>query len=67
MSQYVEIEAEVLRTSDRAALLEIDGDEHWVPFSQIEDNGEDVAKGFSGSLYRTRWICDEKCIDYSDE
>lgn len=67
MSQYVEIDVEVLRTSDRAALMEIDGEEHWVAFSQIEDNGEDVAKGFIGTLYLTRWICDENGIDYNDE
>lgn len=67
MSRYVEVEVDdCLRTTDAAALLVIDGDEHWVPFSQIEDNGEPLEEGFSGELYLTRWICDQKEISYSD-
>lgn len=68
MSRYVEVYVdECLRTSDKAALLVIDGDEHWVPFSQIEDNEEPLKEGYSGQLYLTRWICDEKGIEYSDD
>ena len=68
MSRYVEVEVdECLRTTDAAALLVIDGEEHWVPFSQIEDNGEPLEEGYSGQLYLTRWICDQKEISYSDD
>ena len=68
MSRYVEVEVdECLRTTDAAALLVIDGEEHWVPFSQIEDNGESLEEGFIGQLYLTRWICDQKEISYSDD
>jgi hypothetical protein len=68
MSRYVEVEVEdCLRTSDKAALLVIGGDEHWVPFSQIEDNGEALKEGYSGELHLTRWICDEKEIEYFDD
>lgn len=65
MSQrYVEVEVyECLRTTDRAALLMIDDEEHWVPFSQIEDNNEDLRVGYSGPLYLTEWICEQKGIE----
>lgn len=67
MPQYVEIEIdECLKTTDKAALLLIDGDECWVPFSQIEDNGDDLCEGYSGTLYLTRWICEQKDIPFDD-
>ena len=62
--KYVEVEVfECLRTSDLAALLVIDDEEHWVPFSQIEDNDEDLCEGYSGPLYLTEWICHQKGIE----
>ena len=68
MSRYVEVDVEeCLRTSDKAALLVIESEEHWVPFSQIEDNGESLKEGYCGQLYLTRWICDQKDIEYSDD
>lgn len=67
-SRYVEVEVyECLRTTAAAALLIIEGEEHWVPFSQIEDNNEPLKEGYSGQLYLTRWICDQKNIEYSDD
>lgn len=64
VSRYIEVEVdECLRTTDRAALLVIEGDEHWIPFSQIEDNGERLTEGYSGRLYLTEWICDQKGIE----
>ena len=68
MSQYVEVEIdECLRVTEKAALLEIEGEEFWVPYSQIEDNGEDLERGFRGTLYLSKWICEEKGIECFDD
>ncbi len=60
----IEIDVDnVVAIGDAAALLEIDGDEHWIPFSQIEDNGEELVRGYSGSLFLSQWICEQKGIE----
>lgn len=65
MTRYVEVEVEdCLRETDKAVLLRIEDEEHWVPFSQIEDNNENLREGYSGRLYLTRWICEEKGIEH---
>lgn len=57
MTEYVEVEVEdCMQTSDEAALLLIDDESHWIPFSQIEDNEEKIEEGFSGFIYITNWI-----------
>lgn len=63
MSRYVEIEYEsFLRETPAAALFVIDGDEVWIPFSQIEDGQELVEEG--GVLSVTQWICEQKELEF---
>lgn len=61
MSEYVELEVTVKYRTDKAVLVEIDGcEELWIPFSQIEDNGEDFVRGYEGLMYVTEWFCEKE-------
>lgn len=59
---YEGFEVRVVKVTDRAVLCEFeDSDEGiWVPFSQIEDNGEDLVEGYEGEIYITEWIAEQK-------
>jgi hypothetical protein len=63
MSRYVEVEAELLREGDKAALFLIDGEEHWIPWSQIEDGTAPTKVGESATMCITKWIAEQKEID----
>ena len=61
--EYERFEVRVRATTDKAALLEFhdyDDEEIWIPWSQIEDNGEDLIKGYDGEIYITTWIAEQK-------
>jgi hypothetical protein len=45
--------------TDKALLCIIDGDEHWVPKSQIVDDSEVYAKGHEGELQVRKWWADK--------
>jgi hypothetical protein len=49
-------------TTAQAALLVIDGDEYWIPQSQIEDESEVWKKGDEGTLVISEWIAEQKGI-----
>lgn len=50
--------------TDKALLVIIDGQEHWIPRSQIVDSESDVlAVGDSGTLAITDWIAKQKGLD----
>jgi len=55
---------EVKRTTDKAVLVAIDGeDEHWIPLSQLCDSSEvtgDSEPGFEGIITVSEWIAIEK-------
>jgi len=54
----------VKRLTDRAVLVEWDGEEYWLPLSQLEENGDNLRAGESGyTLGLTEWICKQKGID----
>lgn len=56
----------LLRQTDRAAHCLIDGEKHWLPWSQI-DSGSDISyDGDSGLVYIPRWIAEEKGIEYEE-
>jgi hypothetical protein len=59
---YEAFEVIVLETTDNAALMDfVDYDEQlWIPFSQIEDNGEDLDEGFEGEVYISEWLAKQK-------
>jgi len=64
MSEYVEVQYEqVIRKTDAAVLVLIDGEDVWLPWTQIEDNGEDLGEG-AGVLYLKRWLAQKKDIPY---
>lgn len=60
--EYEEFEVICVATTDNAAFLEFldEGEQHWIPFSQIEDNGEDLVRGYEGPVYITAWIAEKK-------
>lgn len=46
--------------TDAALLCVIDGDEHWIPKSQIDDDSEVYEKDGEGTLVVTQWIAEQK-------
>lgn len=61
----VEIEeVTVVRETEKALLCKIEGVEHWIPKSQINDDSEVYEEGGEGTLIIPRWLADEKGIDY---
>ena len=52
-------DVEVLATTDLALLCDIEGDEHWIPKSQILNGGDlqdDAEKGDKGELVIPEWL-----------
>lgn len=58
----VRLEAKVKRVaaSGKALLVEIEGEDHWIPVSQITDDSEVWREGDSGTLVITEWIAAQK-------
>lgn len=52
--------ARAKKETDRALLVEIDGEEHWIPKSQILDDSEVYEEGGEGVLVVTTWIAKQK-------
>lgn len=58
--EWVEFEdVEVLRSTDKAGHFLIDGEEYWIPWSQVDDNSVD-GDGEVGTLIITEWIAEQK-------
>lgn len=49
----IEVEAEIVRETDRAWLLDIEGEEVWLPKSQVKDNGD-------GTFTVPEWLAMER-------
>ena len=49
-----------IKETDLALLCEIDGEEYWIPKSQIDDESEVYAEDHEGTLVVTEWIAKEK-------
>lgn len=60
MAESVEFEAKCIRETEFALLVEIDGEEVWMPKSQIQDESEVTEPGDEGALVVTEWIAREK-------
>lgn len=60
-SDWVHLDVEeVVRETDAAFLLRIDGSDHWIPKSQISDP-EDYSAGDTGcTISVTEWIAKQK-------
>lgn len=50
----------VVHATDKALLCEIDGDETWIPKSQISADSEVSEAGDEGTLIITEWIAEQK-------
>lgn len=58
--EYIEIEdAKLIRSTPKAGLYQIDGEEHWIPWSQINEGSVD-RDGETGSIYISEWIAEQK-------
>jgi hypothetical protein len=44
----------------KAILVTIDGEQHWLPQSQVHDDSEVYKKGDHGTLIITRWIAQQR-------
>jgi len=61
MSRYIHVEVDrIIRETDKAFLVEIDGEEHWLPKSQVAD-ADDYDAGDEGcTMSITEFIANEK-------
>lgn len=50
---------ECIAETAKAILVEIDGSEYWIPFSQIDEDSEVYRKGDIGELVITQWIAEQ--------
>ena len=61
VDRWVEISGvEVMHETDKALLCEIQGEEVWIPKSQLGDESEVKQGGDSGTLVVTRWLAEQK-------
>jgi hypothetical protein len=60
--ETVTIDVVVKRVSERAVLVETDGEDIWIPKSQIDADASEVKleKGEAGVLTITKWIAEQK-------
>lgn len=69
MAKYSPLEVVIKAVTEKAALCELpeyEDEEEWIPFSQIEDNGEDLEEGFEGEIYVANWLLREKGLETED-
>lgn len=53
-------DVKALRGTDKALLCLIDGEEVWIPQSQITDDSEVYEPGGEGKLVITQWLATQK-------
>lgn len=58
---YIEFEVEIMHCTEKAALVEIEGEEIWLPFSVVDDL-EDCDKGDIVTVRIPEWFCEKKGI-----
>lgn len=51
-----------LRETASAILCRIDGEEVWIPQSQVDDDSEVFAEGDEGALVISQWIAEQKSL-----
>lgn len=52
-----------LRATEKAILVNVDGEELWIPLSQVDDDSEVYSEGDEGTLIITAWIARQKGLD----
>lgn len=53
-------DVKVIRDSGTAILCEVDGEEVWIPKSQIDDDSEVYKAGTDGKLIIPEWLATDK-------
>ena len=53
-------EVEVLRETEMAILVDHEGEEAWVPKSQVHDDSEAYKKGQSGKIVLPLWLAEKE-------
>ena len=56
-------DVQAIKETDAALLCAIEGEEIWIPKSQINDDSEVYAEGGEGTLVITRWFAEKKGLD----
>ena len=60
MSNTVEFDGVCLRETDAALLVEIDGEEYWMPKAQVDDASDVQTEGDIGLICISEWIATQK-------
>lgn len=56
----------LIRQTEKAALCRIDGEEMWLPWSQIDEGSEIAKDGDSGTVYIPRWLAVDKGLEIDE-
>jgi len=57
----------IIRETEKALMVEIDGEEFWIPLSQIDEGGFYYFPGdVDRSIRITEWIAKEKGLSYEE-
>ena len=63
-TEWVELgDCEIVRVTEKAVLIDVDGSEEWFPRSQIRDGEDDFEAGTVTDIAVTPWIAKEKGIE----
>jgi hypothetical protein len=63
-SRFVHLDVEeVLRVTDKALLLRVDGEDVWIPLSQIDDAGQYEQGDHDVTVSVTEWIAKQKGLE----
>ena len=64
--EYGEVHVRIIHQTDMACRVEIEGMDKpaWIPWSAIENNGENFKNGYVGRMYVAKWKLDELELDY---
>lgn len=67
-SNYVHLEVEVVvRVTDNALLARIDGDDIWIPLSQVADADDYEAGDTDVTLSVTKWFADKEGLEGEED
>lgn len=59
-AEFDDVTCVTVAKSGKAILVKIDGNEVWIPSSQVHDDSEVWKKGDKGTLILTEWIARQK-------
>lgn len=58
----------LIRSTDKAGLYRIDGEDVWIPFSQLSDQHDCCDRdGDSGDIWVRRWFAVKAELEWQDE